>query len=115
ATAVVVPTPPANDCAPAPYATPFQSQTLTETHGKWTNEPTGFAYQWLQCDGSGNTCVAISGATGQTYAPASGDVGHTLKVAETASNAGGSSGPAASSATAVVVPPRSEERRVGKE
>jgi len=26
-----------------------------------------FAYQWQQCDGSGNNCTAIYGATVQTY------------------------------------------------
>src|SRR6202011_3577564 len=82
-----------------------QGQALTESHGEWTNSPTSFTYQWQQCDGSGNNCTAISGATGQAYVPVSGDVGHTIKVAETASNAGGSSTSATSSATAAVVPP----------
>src|SRR5205807_2324734 len=90
---------------PTITGTAQQGQTLTETHGEWTNSPTSFAYQWQQCDGSGSNCTAISGATGQTYAPVAGDVGRPLKVAETASNAGGSSSPASSSATAVVLPP----------
>ncbi|HME01995.1 MAG TPA: hypothetical protein VKG38_03065, partial [Solirubrobacteraceae bacterium] len=38
-------------------------------------------------------------------APVAEDVGHTLRVSETASNAGGAGAPAESQATAVVVPP----------
>src|SRR5207248_4610412 len=93
-----------NTAAPAISGTPQQGQTLTESHGSWTNNPTSFAYQWLQCDGEGNNCQPISGATNQTYVLQPGDVGHRLKVSETASNAGGSSTPSAQAATAVVVP-----------
>ncbi len=74
-------------------------------HGTWTNSPTGYAYQWQRCNSSGESCASISGATAQSYMPATEEVGHTLRVAETAGNAGGSSGPALSPATAVVVPP----------
>jgi subtilisin family serine protease len=81
-----------------------QGQVLTESHGGWTNSPTGYAYQWLQCDGEGNSCAPISGATGQSYVVSAGDAGHRLRVQETASNAAGPSAPAMSSATAVVVP-----------
>ena len=48
---------------------------------------------------------AIGGATSQTYSPVAEDVGHELRVTETASNAGGSGSAAESAATAVVVPP----------
>ncbi|MEA2207582.1 MAG: hypothetical protein QOF54_59, partial [Solirubrobacteraceae bacterium] len=96
---------PVNTAPPTITGTAQQGQTLTEHHGVWTNEPTGYAYQWQQCDSSGNTCKAISGATGQTYALAAADVGHTIRVQETASNSFGSSTPATSSATAAVTPP----------
>src|SRR5439155_14534339 len=75
-----------------------------EGHGTWTNNPTSFEYQWLQCDGSGANCATIGGATSQTYVPVAEDVGHTIRVQETASNAGGSSQPASSAQTAVVLP-----------
>jgi hypothetical protein len=78
---------------------------LTEHSGSWANEPTSFAYQWLQCDGSGNNCKAIGGATTQTYELAPGDVGHTIRVQETASNTAGPSNPATSLATGEVTPP----------
>src|SRR5262249_35553298 len=81
--------PPANGAPPTITGTAQQSQTLTEAHGTWSNEPTSYAYQWLQCDGAGASCQPIAKATAQTYVPASADVGHTLRVQETASNAGG--------------------------
>jgi hypothetical protein len=96
---------PVNTAVPTITGTAQQGQTLTEHHGSWTNEPTGFKYQWLQCDSAGKSCAAITGATGQTYAPVSGDVGHTLAVEEKASNEGGTSAPASSAATGVVAPP----------
>src|SRR6202022_3905756 len=67
--------PPVNTAPPTISGTAQQGQTLTESHGSWTNEATSFGYEWLQCDGSGNNCSAISGATGQTYIPVAGDVG----------------------------------------
>src|SRR6185437_11454406 len=98
-----VPPPPSNTAPPTISGTAQQGQTLTESHGSWTNNPTSFSYQWLQCDGEGNGCQPISGATNQTYVVAPGDAGHRLKVSETASNAGGSSSPSTSAATAVVL------------
>ncbi|HTQ67921.1 MAG TPA: hypothetical protein VMI13_04460 [Solirubrobacteraceae bacterium] len=105
ATAVVVPSVPANSNVPTVTGTAQQGQTLTEHHGEWTNSPTGYEYQWLRCDSSGSSCSAIGGATEQTYIPVGEDVGHTLRVSETASNAGGAGTAAESQATAVVVPP----------
>ena len=99
ATAAVLPSPPANTSPPTITGTAQQGQTLTEHNGSWTNEPTSFAYQWLQCDSLGNGCLPISGATGQTYVPVAGDVGHTIKVQETASNEAGAGTPATSSAS----------------
>src|SRR6202011_1663007 len=105
ATAAVLVAAPVNEAPPTIKGTAQQGKTLEEVHGKWSNTPTGYAYQWQQCDSSGNTCSTISGATNQTYVPVAGDVGHTLRVQETASNASGSSGPASSEATAAVTPP----------
>jgi len=102
---VVTPLPPSNELPPTITGTAQQNQTLAEVHGKWANNPTSFTYQWLQCDGSGGNCKAIAAATNQTYVPVAGDVGHTLKVEETATNAGGSGGPVTSSATSLVAPP----------
>ena len=105
ATSVVVPPVPVNTAPPTISGTAQQGQTLTESHGTWSNTPTGYTYQWQQCDNAGANCTTITGAKAQTYVPVAADVGHTLKVQETASNAGGSSTPATSAATTVVVPP----------
>jgi hypothetical protein len=105
ATAVVLPLPPGNVSAPTISGNPSQDQMLTENAGSWTNNPTGFGYQWSDCDASGDNCTAIGSATASTYVLQAGDVGHTIRVAETASNAGGSSAAAPSAPTAVVSPP----------
>src|SRR5205807_2083022 len=85
-----------NTSPPTITGTAQQGQTLTEAHGSWTNKPTSYTYQWQRCNSEGTSCVAISGATNQTYVLVAEDVGHTLRVQETASNAGGSSSPATS-------------------
>jgi hypothetical protein len=84
-------------------------QTLTVVPGAWTSEPTGFSYQWLLCNSAGTNCTPIPGATGITYVTLAEDVGHKLRVTETASNAGGSAGPAEAAATplALSLPPES--------
>jgi hypothetical protein len=104
ASAVVAGPPvPVNTAPPVITGSAQQGQTLTEVQGTWTGEPTGYAYQWLQCDSLGSACLPMSGATSQTYVPVAADVGHTLKAQETASNAGGAGSPALSEATAKVV------------
>ena len=56
--------------------------------GTWTNTPTGYAYWWLRCNTGG--CQNIGGATGATYLLGAADVGSTVRVSVTASNAAGS-------------------------
>lgn len=82
-----------------------QGQTLTAVSGRWTGSPTSFSYQWLQCDAAGSACSPIAGATGKSYVPAPGDVGHALRASETAGDSEGSSAPAASAATIAIAPP----------
>jgi len=62
-----------------------------------------FAYQWQRCDASGGGCSPLPAATASTYSPAGPDVGTTLRVVVTATNAV-SSAAATSAATAVVQP-----------
>ena len=62
-------------------------------------EPTGYAYQWLRCEGSGRS--QIEGATKLTYELGAEDGGHTIEVRETAENTGGWNA-ANSEATAIV-------------
>lgn len=105
-TGVVSATPPVPAIVPGAPPTisgvATQGQTLTETHGSWTNSPTSYSYQWQDCDSSGNNCSAITGAIGQTYTLAASDVGDTIRVQETATNAGGHSSPASSAPTGIV-------------
>ena len=97
--------PPVNTSAPTITGKAQQGQTLTEHHGSWTNEPVTYSYQWLQCETLGSSCLPIAGATSQTYVAVAADVGHTLKVEEMASNAGGPGSPATSLPTVQVEPP----------
>jgi hypothetical protein len=78
-----------------------EGQQLTTTSGSWNESPTTFAYAWSQCDASGGSCSAISGAAAATYTAASGDVGHTIRGTVTATNADGST--KATSAPSAVV------------
>ena len=79
-------------------------QTLTAVHGTWSNEPTGYSYQWRRCNATGHKCKPISGAVSRTYTPTVAQVGATLSVNETAFNATGSGKPASSATTEPVVP-----------
>ncbi len=101
-TAPVVIAPPANTTLPAITGTAQQDATLSASTGTWTNSPTSFTYAWLRCDGLGNNCTAISAATTSSYVPLAADVGATLRVTVTASNALGP-GAATSAQTAVVL------------
>src|SRR5205807_988588 len=95
---------PGNTAIPQISGTATQGQTLSATNGTWTGSPTGYTYQWRDCNSSGASCTNISGATAGTYALTSNDVSHTVRVVVTAANAGGST-PATASQTAVVQAP----------
>jgi hypothetical protein len=96
--------PPGNESPPAIVGRPLQGSALAEAHGTWSNGPTAFGYQWEDCDSAGNACAPIAGATNPTYTVMGTDVGHTIRVLETASNAAGPGIPATSDATAIVTP-----------
>jgi hypothetical protein len=105
ATAVVAapaPPAPANTAPPTIAGTTTQGQTLTETNGTWANNPNTVINQWEDCDSTGASCTAVPGAINQTYLLTAADVGHTIVVQETATNATGPT-VASSTATAVVV------------
>lgn len=79
---------------------PSQGQTLSTTTGTWANNPTSYTYQWQDCTGP-STCTNIRGATSSTYVLQAADVGDTIDVIVTASNAAGSAS-ATSAQTATV-------------
>jgi Calx-beta domain len=86
----VVATAPVNTARPAISGTPTLGSTLTAAPGTWSGSPAPtFAYQWQRCDAAGNGCVAIAGATAQTYALQSSDEGATVRVQVTATNSAG--------------------------
>ena len=92
---------PQNTSQPTITGTAREGQTLTASDGVWSNSPTSFSYQWQRCASDGTGCGDITAATSKTYTLVSGDVGHTLRVAVTASNAEGK-GSADSAPTDVV-------------
>jgi hypothetical protein len=99
------PTAPVDNTPPSISGTANVGSMLTAGTGTWSNGPTGYAYQWQDCNSSGAGCANISGATSSSYAVASGDAGHTIMVNVTATNAGGSAS-ATSSPTGVVPTPQ---------
>ncbi len=86
---------------PAISGTPRQGDRLAATTGTWEGEPTTYGYQWMDCNAAGASCTAIAGATRSGYTLAATDVGHTVLVVVTATNAGGSQS-ASSAASAKV-------------
>ena len=92
---------PGNTALPTISGTAKDGQTLTSTTGTWSGSPTSYARAWQRCDTAGANCVAISGATATTYLVTSTDVGKTIRVKVTATNASGSAN-ATSAATATV-------------
>jgi len=59
---------------------------LTASEGSWENA-VSFAFQWVRCAEA--MCVAIPGATSQTYTPTTPDEGQQLRVDVTATGEGG--------------------------
>jgi hypothetical protein len=105
ATGVVAGAPPVNSQPPTISGPPNEASTLVEAHGAWSPTPTAYFYQWERCGTSGSGCYDIPGATAQSYVLTSADVGQTIRVRETASNAGTLGTPAESAATPVIQQP----------
>ena len=83
------PPPPVNTSPPVIGGTAQAGQTLSASNGSWSGTPTSYAYRWKRCDSAGANCVDVSGATASSYVLASADVGATMRVAVTATNAAG--------------------------
>ncbi len=79
---------PSNTAAPSISGDAIDGEALTSTTGTWSgDEPIGYSRQWLRCDTDGEDCSPIAGETGETYTLTPADVGATIRVAVTASNA----------------------------
>jgi hypothetical protein len=97
--------PPVNSSLPTIAGTAQQGHTLTASNGSWDGvAPITFTYQWQRCNSSGSSCGAISGAKNQNYVASSGDVGRTIRVQVTGTNADGTS-QALSGPTAAIAGP----------
>jgi chitodextrinase len=96
--------PPVETVAPSISGIAREAQTLTASEGSWTGKPTGYAYRWLRCDSTGAACGEIPTATEGAYVVTTGDVGETLRVRVTASNAAGSTSATSTQTPAVAAP-----------
>jgi hypothetical protein len=99
------PTAPVNSAPPTIGGTVTEGRPLTATAGAWTGSPTSYAYQWQDCNAAGASCANVSGASASSYTLGSSDVGHTVSVVVTASNAGGAASAASASVGPVSAPP----------
>lgn len=77
--------------SPAISGTAAVGATLTATVGYWSNDPTGYSYQWLLCNDKGSGCAPITGATADKYVPTGSDVGQSIALDVVASNLSGNS------------------------
>jgi len=94
---------PANSAPPTISGTAQVGQVLTVSVGTWTGIPAPtLTHQWRRCDSAGSNCTDIAGATSATYTIVTGDIGATIRVVETGTNAT-SNASATSAQTAVVI------------
>jgi uncharacterized delta-60 repeat protein len=97
-------TPPVNSIPPTISGAATEGQTLTANRGTWAGSSTTlqYSYRWRRCDTAGANCFDITGASGTAYMLVAADVGHTIRVGETATTDDGYSSSADSAATGVV-------------
>jgi hypothetical protein len=94
---------PSNTSPPTVTGAAEQGQTVTVKEGEWSGSPTSFGEQWALCKAAGSPCTAIAGATTANFAVPASDVGSTIRVQVSATNASGTSAPVLSAPSATVV------------
>jgi hypothetical protein len=105
-TAAPPPPAPVNTVLPNVSGAAQQGATLAAVGDTWTNNPNLVTFQWERCDVAGNNCTLFgTPSISSVYTLVPADAGHTMRVVEIASNAGGSSPQATSHQTAVVIGP----------
>jgi hypothetical protein len=93
---------PGNETPPSVSGQALEGNVLAANQGRWNHSSNAtFGYQWRRCLADGTACADIAGSTDNVYAARVDDVGHTLRVAVTATNRDGSAS-AVSAPTAVV-------------
>jgi len=87
----------AHTAGPTPTAAPSVSgiaaagKRLAAASGTWTSaSAVSYAYQWYRCDRFGGRCSSVHGATGTGYVLTRRDVGDTIGLTVTATDASGS-------------------------
>jgi hypothetical protein len=94
--------PPVDVLAPTILGLTITGQTVSATMGVFTGTEPSYAYQWELCNSSGASCGEISGATESSYTIPAGEVGDTLRVVVTASNAAGSASATSEASTQIL-------------
>lgn len=95
---------PSSTSPPTVEGTARDGSVLQASTGGWLgSSPLAFAYQWQRCSPSGASCNALPGATATSYLLSGTDVGLTVRVQVTASNAAGMTA-VPSAPTGVVAP-----------
>jgi hypothetical protein len=93
---------PPNTQPPTITGSTVVGEKLTANPGTWTGgSGVTFAYLWSRCDAAGAACADITTATQNTYTLVTADVGKTLRVKVTGTDASGSNS-VTSAQTAVV-------------
>jgi hypothetical protein len=100
--------PPANLAPPVLSGAAQAGHQLTASPGSWAGAPAVFAYRWKRCDARAVKCRTVRSAKTPDYTLTRVDVGKTLRVIVTASNALGRSAPVTSAPSAVVTEPGGE-------
>jgi hypothetical protein len=96
---------PVNLVPPAITGETQTAQTLTSSTGSWSGSPTSYAYQWLRCDATGASCTPIGGATASSYLLSAVDLGSTIRITVTATDASGSGAATSMNTTVITDPP----------
>jgi Concanavalin A-like lectin/glucanases superfamily len=91
ASVVVMPIPPSNTSVPAISGTTVDDQTLYASEGEWSGDQLEYSYQWERCNEHGEACAPIEGQIEPEYEYelTESDVGATVRVVVTATNAAG--------------------------
>jgi hypothetical protein len=93
---------PTNETPPTVAGEAREGNVLAADRGRWSHSTDAtFGYQWRRCLADGTSCADIAGQTDNVYPARADDVGHTLRVAVTATNRDGSAS-AISAVTGVV-------------
>jgi hypothetical protein len=116
---------PTQTAAPTVTGSVAAGAALSAAPGTWSGSGTlSYAYQWLRCNTTGAQCSSIHGATAATYKLVTKDIGETIGLTVTASDAAGKTSgyanligpvaPAASPLTSTTQPTMSGTAKTGQ-